>query len=70
MITYDALYKTLDKRNKTVYQLLRDRIVGGGTLNNIRAGKPISTNTINDICNYLKCKPMDIISYIPDKPGE
>lgn len=66
MITYDALYSTLEKRNKSIYQLLRDKIVGGGTLNNIRAGKAISTNTINDLCNYLHCKPNDIITYTPD----
>lgn len=66
MITYDSLYKTLEKRGKTIYQLLRDKVIGGGTLNNIRSGKPISTNTINDICGYLHCKPMDVITYSTD----
>lgn len=71
MITYEALYSTLDRHGITIYQLLRDKVIGGGTLNNIRASKPISTKTINDLCNHLKCKPTDIITYTRDtSPGE
>ena len=67
MIKFDPFYKTLEKRGKTGYNLQRDKIVGSGTLTRMKNGQSISTDTINDLCNYLHCKPSDIISYSPDK---
>lgn len=66
MITFDKLLSTLDKKHKTIYQLVRDKVIGGGTLNRIRSNESISTDTINAICNYLHCRPSDIMTYIPD----
>ena len=71
MIKYDPFYKTLEKRGKTGYNLQRDKIVGSGTLTRMKNGQSISTDTINDLCNYLNCKPSDIISYTKDtSPGK
>lgn len=67
MITFDKLMSTLDRKHKTIYQLVRDKIIGGGTLNRIRSNESISTDTINAICNYLHCRPGDIMTYTPDK---
>lgn len=70
MIDFEPFYKTLEKRGKTGYALQRDKIVGSGTLTRMKAGKSISTDTIDDLCNYLRCKPSDIIRYTPgDKPA-
>lgn len=66
MIRYDPFYKTLAKRGKTGYMLQRDKVVGSGTLTRMKNGDSISTDTINSLCNYLRCKPGDIISYTPD----
>ncbi len=66
MISFDPFYKTLEKRGKTGYTLQRDKVVGSGTLQRIRDNKSISTDTINDLCNYLKCKPSDIMTYTRD----
>ena len=68
MIDYEPFYKTLEKRGKTGYSLQRDKVVGSGTLTRIKNGQGISTDTINDLCNYLRCKPSDIMRYTPDKP--
>ena len=66
MIVFDRLFRTLEKRGKTPYNLIKDRIIGGGTLQRIRDGKSISTDTVNDLCNYLSCKPSDIMTYTRD----
>lgn len=65
MIDFEPFYKTLEKRGKTGYALQRDKIVGSGTLTRMKAGKSISTDTIDDLCNYLHCKPSDIMRYTP-----
>lgn len=66
MISFEPFYKTLEKRGKTGYMLQRDKIVGSGTLTRMKNNQSISTDTINALCNYLRCKPGDIIAYIPD----
>ena len=70
MIVFDSLFEMMDKRHKTAYQLAKDKVIGGGTLQRLRDGQSVSTDTINALCNYLRCKPNDIMRYIPDKPTD
>ena len=71
MITFEKLFQTLEKKNKTSYMLLKDNVIGDGTLARIKKKQSMTTDTINRLCNYLHCKPMDIMSYSPDRvdPG-
>ena len=71
MITFEKLFQTLEKKNKTSYMLLKDNVIGDGTLARIKKNQSMTTDTINRLCNYLHCKPMDIMSYSPDRdnPG-
>ena len=67
MITFEALRHYMSSRGKSIYSLTRDKVIGGATLDKIRADSPgITIATINAICNYLNCKPSDIITYTPD----
>ena len=75
MITFEKLFQTLEKRHKTAYNLLRDKVIGDGTLARIKRNESITSDTINKLCDYLHCKPMDILTYTPgdkvkDDPGE
>jgi DNA-binding Xre family transcriptional regulator len=56
----------MEKKHKSGYNLLRDNVIGGGTLARMKQGKSVSTDTINSLCNYLHCKPGDIMTYSPD----
>lgn len=67
MIAFDPLFEMMDKRHKTAYQITKDKVIGGGTLQRLRDGQSVSTDTINALCNYLRCKPGDIMRYTPDK---
>lgn len=71
MITFEKLFQTLEKKHKTSYMLLKDNVIGDGTLARIKKNQSMTTDTINRLCNYLHCKPMDIMTYSPDKldPG-
>lgn len=69
MITFQALRDRMKKQGKSIYHLSRDKVVGGATLDKIRADAPgVTIASINAICNYLHCKPGDILSYTPDAP--
>ena len=66
MITFEKLFTVMEKRNVSGYRLLKDKVIHGGTIDRIKANQSISTDTINRLCNYLHCKPNDIITYVPD----
>jgi DNA-binding Xre family transcriptional regulator len=70
MIDFSPLDNILRKRRRTYTSLVQDRIIGGGTLSRLKRGDGVSTDTINALCNALRCKPMDIMRYTPDdKPA-
>ena len=66
MIDFTPLEKTLQKRRRTYTSLVQDRIIGGGTLSRLKRGDGVSTDTIDALCNALRCKPSDIMRYTPD----
>lgn len=70
MISFDALFEYLQRKHKPAMCLVKDKIIGGGTYTRLRAGQSVSTDTIDAICNYLHCKPADVMKYIPDNDNE
>lgn len=66
MISYNPLWQTMKDRGVTTYALIYKHKISNGTLYRIRKGKPITTNTIDDLCKALKCTPNDIIQFIDE----
>ena len=66
MIDFSPLVNVLRKRRRTFTSLVQDKIIGGGTLSRLKHNEPVSTDTIDALCNALRCKPMDIMRYTPD----
>lgn len=65
MIDFSPLENVLRKRRRTYTSLVQDRIIGGGTLSRLKRGDGVSTDTIDALCNALRCKPSDIMRYTP-----
>lgn len=57
--------KELSNRGYTSTKIRKDKILSQATLQNIRQGKGITTDTINTICIILRCQPSDIIEIVP-----
>ena len=57
--------KELSNRGYTSTKMRKDKIISQATLQNIRQGKGITTDTINILCIILKCQPSDIIEVTP-----
>lgn len=66
MISYEPLYKTLKEKNVSTYKLVNTYNISRSLLNRLKHNKPISTVTLNDLCNILNCKVEEILIYIPD----
>ena len=55
MITYEPFYKTMKDRGMTTYKLIRDFNISRSLIDRLKHNKPISTVTLNDLCNILNC---------------
>ncbi len=63
MISYEPLYKTLKEKNITTYKLIKDYNISRSLLDRLKHNKPISTVTLDDLCNILDCKVQDILIF-------
>ena len=63
MITYDPLWKTLNDRNMSTYDLIYKHGLSANTIHRIKNGKAITTTTLNELCFILKCSVSDLIEY-------
>lgn len=66
MIVFVNVLRKLAENGWSTYRLNKEKIIGNGTISQIRAGKPISTTTIDTICRLCNCQPGDILRYVPD----
>lgn len=63
MITYEPFYKTLKKKNITTYKLINTFGVSRSLLDRLKHNKPISTQTLDDLCAFLDCNVEDILKF-------
>ncbi|MDB8706538.1 helix-turn-helix domain-containing protein [[Ruminococcus] gnavus] len=59
------ILKSLSDRGYNATKIRKDKILSQATMQNIRQGKGITTDTINTICIILRCQPSDIIEIVP-----
>ncbi|MBQ7801638.1 MAG: helix-turn-helix transcriptional regulator [Oscillospiraceae bacterium] len=67
MISYEPLWRTMEKRGATTYTLQVKGGISSSTIRRMKAGESVSTNTLDAICKILKCDLDDIISYREDE---
>lgn len=65
-IVYDKLLSLMEEKNLTTYKIRRQRIISEYTLQNIRKGKSITTDSIAALCEALNCQPGDILEYVEE----
>ncbi len=66
MISYKPLYKTLKEKGISTYKLITQYGISRSLLDRLKHNKPISTVTLNDLCNILHCKVEDVLVFIED----
>ncbi len=67
MISYQPLYDTMKKKGISTYKLINTYNISRSLLDRLKHNKPITTVTLNDLCNIFDCKVEDILLYIPDE---
>ncbi len=62
---YDPLWKTMEKKGVTQYQLLKAGI-DNRTLDSLKKGRNITVLTLAKLCRILHCTPNEILEIDPD----
>lgn len=57
--------KELSNRGFTSTRMRKEKILSESTMQSLRNGKGITTDTINTICIILRCQPNDILEIVP-----
>jgi DNA-binding Xre family transcriptional regulator len=65
MISYDPIWKTIASRNISTYALINKQGILPDTIQRLRSGKPLTTTTIDTLCETIDCNVSDIVEYIP-----
>ncbi|MCI8577741.1 MAG: helix-turn-helix transcriptional regulator [Lachnospiraceae bacterium] len=67
MISYDPLFRTMERKNITAYRLVKMGF-SASTLQSIKHGNSMTMKTLNALCDLLDCSVSDIIEYRKDAP--
>ncbi len=67
MISYEPLWETMLRQGATTYTLQVKGGISSSTIRRLKAGESISTNTLNALCELLRCDISDLICYVPGK---
>lgn len=65
-IVFNKLLALMETKGLTTYRIRKEKIISEGTLQSIRKGKSITTDSIAALCAALDCQPGDLMEYIPD----
>ena len=66
MISYAPFYETLKQKNVTTYKLITKYGISRSLIDRLKHNKPISTVTLNDLCEILDCNVEDILVYVKE----
>lgn len=58
----------LKRAGYSTYKLRQDKILGERTIQLLREGKLIASESIDVLCGLLKCQPGDILEYAEHAP--
>jgi len=67
MINYGPFWLSLKNKNISTYKLTKYHGISNGTLYRMRRNKPLSTQTINDLCRILDCRVEEILMYVDEE---
>lgn len=64
MIVYDPLWATMAKRGATTYTLRVKYGLSHATVQRLQAGQPVTTHTLDKLCQIFDCALSDIAVYV------
>ena len=70
MISFRPLLRYLKEHEISMYQMIKDGVITPTESTRIRGDHNFRLSFVGRLCEYLKCKPEDIIEFIPFEPDK
>lgn len=70
LIAFNNILGKLSDCGWSAYRLTKEKIIASSTIDRLRHGDPITTDTIDKICELCQCQPGDLLSWIPNNQEE
>ena len=67
MIKYDRLWKTMEKRHISQYDLYTYYEISKSLLQKFRKNENVEIVTLDHICTILDCNIEDVVEHVPDE---
>lgn len=64
---YEKLFALMKEKGLTTYKIRKEHIITETTLQKLREGKNVTTDSIAALCHALGCQPGDIMEYVSDE---
>ena len=66
MISYEPLWKTMEKQGESTYTLITKHGINPRTIHNLKHDKSITMYTLERLCQILCCQAEDIVVFLPE----
>lgn len=66
MISYEPLWKTMEKKGITTYVLINKHGINPRTIYNLKHNQSITMVTLEKLCFILECQADGIVHFFPD----
>ena len=66
MISYEPLWKTMERKQITTYTLINKYGINPRTIHNLKHNKSITLYTLEKLCCVLDCQAEGIVKFLPD----
>lgn len=67
MIKFDRLWKTMEAKGISTYQLREHCGIDSKTVRRLKANDNMETKTLNKLCGFWDCRLEDIAGFVPDE---
>lgn len=65
MIVYNNIVERLADAGYSTYKIRKDKLLSESTMQKLRSGGTVTTETIDTLCRLLDCQPGDLMAYVP-----
>ncbi|MCI8590054.1 MAG: helix-turn-helix transcriptional regulator [Clostridiales bacterium] len=66
MIRYTPLWQTMAAKKVTTYTLRFKHGMSHATVQRLQKDLPVTTVTLDKLCQILQCRIEDVVEYVPD----
>jgi len=66
MIRYTPLWQTMAAKKVTTYTLRVKYDMSHATVQRLQRNLPVTTVTLEKLCQILQCRIEDVVEYVPD----